>query len=117
MRVLLSLALMGCMLLSACDCGDDAQPAIEVVAVDSVTGLPVTSIVSATARDGSFTETFLVNGPELRVAFGRPGTYRVEIQADGYAPWSQEGLRADAIDCGLVETVHVVAQLVPLATS
>ena len=113
MRLFKLVATTGLVLLGACDCGDDARPAIELTPVDASSGLPIASGVSATATDGQFSEDFLVNGSELRVAFGRPGRYTVEVMAEGYLPWTRGDLVAEDADCGLVETVFVEARLEP----
>jgi hypothetical protein len=107
--------------LSACNplepCTLELRPGILLTVVDARSGGPVAGEVTATVTDGSYTETVEVpeSGPGPRVAglaFGRPGTYGVEVRSSGFRPWMERDVRVSENRCH-VETVDLTARLEP----
>lgn len=95
-------------------CDAILKAGIVLTIVDGATGDP---IVEATviATEGSYSETVnLPSNPPAPghavLAFERPGTYRVEVQAPGYLPWVMQGVRVSRDACH-VETVALTARL------
>ena len=108
MPALLSLCLIP---TTACGsvCTTEFVPGILVLLDDDL------SNVTVTATEGSFTET--VNVPPgasaVLLVYERPGTYRIEVNAPGYASWTMSTVRVEADDCH-VRTVELTAELVPV---
>jgi hypothetical protein len=101
----------------ACARGCDANlvPGISVTVVDKATGISFAGDVTVVATEGSYTETVhpppLPAGPRLAsLAYERPGTYRVEVQAPGYVTWVATNVRVTHDGCH-VETVLLTAEL------
>jgi hypothetical protein len=118
-----SIALLALCSLGACDlldpevCTDIAIAGIGVVVVDSVSGAPITVPFKVAARDGAYTDSVLVTPSEesasagpYALAFERTGTYRVEVTADDYQPWSRTGVTVRDDGCH-VHTEVVDARL------
>ena len=106
----------------ACARGCDAIliPGISVTVVDKATGIPFAGDVTVIATEGSYTETVnpppVPAGPRLGfLAYERPGTYRVEVQAPGYVTWVATNVRVTHDGCH-VETVQLTAELEPAGT-
>lgn len=106
-------------------CTAQSMPAISVRGVDMRTGAPVPNGYRVTARDGSYSDTDSVAGYRewqttgskergVEVAYDRPGTYDVEIDARGYHPWKVGNIPVLPGRCH-VRTVLLVAHLVPLS--
>jgi hypothetical protein len=107
--------------LSACNplepCTLELRAGIRLTVVDARSASPATGEVTATVTDGSYTETVEVpeSGPGPRVAglaFGRPGTYRVEVRSPGFQPWVEQDVRVSEDRCH-VTTVDLTARLEP----
>jgi hypothetical protein len=102
---------------NACGCDAIRVPGINVTVVDKATGNPLAGEVTVTATEGSYTETInpaaVPAGPRLAsLAYERPGTYRVEVQAPGYVTWVATNVRVTHDGCH-VETVMLTAELEP----
>ena len=101
--------------LTACEteliCTLIARPGIVVTMQDSVTSGRIGGRVIATARDGIYADTALGPGP-VGLAYDRAGRYDVAVEATGYLPWAQEGVRVTRDECH-VRTVSLLALLQP----
>lgn len=99
-------------------CTADVVPAIVVTIRDSVSGNPLASLATATAREGAYADVlvpYTSNGSGLLSrsgAFERPGTYAVEVVVPGYSTWTAVGIRVDKLVCH-VNTQALVARLRP----
>ena len=122
-------ALLGGGVVASCDpfgpraCPASIEPAVEVQVVDGATGLPAASGAAGVVREGAFVDSLQPGSGTgdgtlltLIAAFGRAGTYRVEVARAGYAAWARDGVRARRGDCGIV-TARVRAELVPATAS
>jgi hypothetical protein len=112
-----------CDILAPVNCTDILLPGIVVHVADSATSRPVPGRVAVSVRDGTFVDSTggetalpsgvdvdsVYHGPFYR-AFEREGTYRVDVQAPGYKPWSRSGVRVNASRCH-VETVELHAEM------
>lgn len=101
-------------------CGDctagPVGPGLVVEVYDAATGRrpPVFTIV---ARDGTYADTAQgpgdFEGPEgtgrALLAWGRPGTYTVQVDAVGYALWTRAGTRVRQDGCQVQPTPVRVA--------
>ena len=103
--------------LSGCSsgygCGASVDPAILVRVIDAETKDPAAAGATATVRDGDYVETlreYVWSEPEgdgqavplsLGGALGRPGTYTVRVEKDGYEPWEVRGVRVRQDVCQL----------------
>jgi len=108
--VTLAVAANGCG--QACDAV--LKAGIVLTIVDGATGNPIEE-ATVIATDGSYSEAVnLPSSPPAPghavLAFERPGTYRVEVQAAGYLPWVMSSVRVSRDDCH-VETVALTARL------
>jgi hypothetical protein len=113
----LLLAFLVCADACARGCDTILIPGISVTVVDKSTGNPFAGDVAVIATEGSYTETInpppLPAGPRLAsLAYERPGTYRVEVQAPGYVTWVATNVRVTHDGCH-VETVQLTAELEP----
>lgn len=101
-------------------CTADIRPAVEVTIRDAATGEYIAAQAAVSATDGAFRDTLrLSSGRRVEGvmvwqaragAHERPGTYRVEVTAPGYAPWVRENVRARDGECH-VGTVRLDARL------
>ena len=97
-------------------CTDIAVPAIAVIVRDSVSGSFGGNGATATAVDGSFSDTngFPANygQPEnpIGLAHEREGLYAVTVTKAGYKSWSASGVRVTRDRCH-VRTVTLNARL------
>lgn len=88
--------------------------AVTVEVRDSLTGGPPGSTPVGTLSDGQYRETMESHGDQFLYGGGeRPGTYAVEVEAEGYRPWRIEDVEAGHDGCH-VENVEVLARMVPL---
>jgi hypothetical protein len=105
-------------------CTADIRPAIEVTIRDAGSGEYLAAQATGAVTDGAFRDTLRLSSGR-RVdgvmiwqtrsgAAERPGTYRVEVTAPGYAPWVREGVRARDGECH-VGTVGLDARLQAVA--
>ncbi|MYB05748.1 MAG: hypothetical protein F4Y24_05275 [Gemmatimonadetes bacterium] len=115
--VLSALLVHGCDLFPIVVCTDQLVYGIEVTVRDSTTGELLTSDPTGVLTDGVYRETMEAIGPgSLWGAPERPGTYDIEITAQGYRPWNRQGVEVvmDRDGCH-VETVELEARMVALA--
>lgn len=101
--------------LFACDDIGGPTAGIAIRPVDARTGALITNVpISVTVRDGSYTEslTRTLQNDQLLIgaAYNRIGTYRVDITAPGFQPFTRTGLRVQHNGCAVV-TVLVTAEL------
>lgn len=99
----------GCGVLDPIICTTEARPGLRVAVVDSVTGdtIPEATVV---AEEGAYQETLNLYGGVAHGAYERAGTYRVDVTAAGYEPWSREGVQVTEDECH-VRTVDITARL------
>lgn len=109
-------------LLSACSSPNDvvctliAVPGINVLVRDSVSGAFGSNGATATAVDGTYTDTngfpAISTQPELPIslAYEREGTYAVTVAKTGYKAWNTSGIRVTRDVCH-VRTVTLTARL------
>jgi len=116
------------LMLSTAACGDSLEPvclpverlAVEVEIRDAQTEEFRADSARGVAQDGMYTDSLLIvryHGTEivpaaLGGAYGRPGTYAVRIEREGYQPWDTVGVHVQADRCGPL-TVQLVARLSP----
>ncbi len=108
---------------AACDsvlvCTEELRLGVTVTVRDAVTEQPVLSGVRGALHEGSFVDSLWVitdiegNIASLVGAAERAGTYRIELVAEGYHPWSRDGVVVTADECH-VNPVAVQADMVPL---
>lgn len=108
---------------TACDetsvvCTTEGRHGLDVTVRDSVTVAPLlVDSLSLIARDGSFTDSIRRPGVATQEPIGladeRPGTYSLEVIAEGYLPWADDGLTVVGGVCH-VETLQVEALLRPV---
>jgi len=117
-------ALLVAFVVAANGCGQacDAvlKAGIVLTIVDGATGNPIEE-ATVIATEGSYSETVnLPSSPPAPghavLAFERPGTYRVEVQAPGYLPWVMSSVRVSRDDCH-VQTVELTARLTRAGTA
>ena len=117
--VLAALIVQGCRFLNwGVGCTDQYVYAVTVEVQDSLTGGPPSATPAGFLRDGQYRETMRSYGDQYQFLEGggeRPGTYEVEVRADGYRPWRIEGVEAGHDGCH-VENVELLARMVPSRT-
>ena len=113
-KLLLPLALVA---TTGCDeifgdtvCTASAEPAVVVEVVDADTDDAITDAI-VWVQDGEFVDTLDFNEGLAAGAHERPGTYDVHVEAEGYAPWSQEDVVVRDGECH-VRTRELTAELV-----
>ncbi len=117
--LLLLLLLVACSDDTPLVCTAEARFGVNVMVRDAVTRQPVPDGVRGTLHDGSYSESLQVmHDIEGRIyslagAVERPGSYRIELLADGYRPWTRENVRVSADRCHVIPVV-VQADLVPV---
>lgn len=111
LAVFLVLGMSGCELLGiGTVCTQEERPAVTVALVDSITGEAIVpGSLLVVAADGEYADTIRGLAPG-GLAYEREGTYRVTVQASGYAPWVRENVRVTSDECH-VRTVELVARL------
>ena len=108
-----ALTMQGCGLLDTdLVCTAQYVYAVTVEVQDALTRGPPNSTPTGTLTDGSYRETMESYGGQFLQGGGeRPGTYDVEVRAEGYRPWRVEGVEAGHDGCH-VESIHLVAEMV-----
>ena len=104
------------------NCPSVERAALRLVLEDSVTGVrfPFEDVV-ASARDGGFEDIASVASIDgsatsptaLPLAFGRAGTYEVDVTAQGYDAWSVDGISVSEDQCHLPATRTLIVRLQP----
>jgi hypothetical protein len=109
-------SLWGCSSPNDVLCTEIAVPAINVFVRDSASGSFAANGATATAVDGTYTDTNgfpeIITQPELAIslAYERAGTYAVTVTKTGYRDWMTSGVRVTRDVCH-VRTVTLNAQL------
>lgn len=115
-----SLLLTCCTFADGCD--TYGAHALAVAIVDSLTQAPTASSAVVRVQDGEFVEMVTIPAQADRdtvralLALERPGRYSIEVEKNGYKPWSRLGVVALEGRCH-VKTVELQVRLVPLAAS
>lgn len=124
----LALVAVGCNdgSVTAVNCTDVGAAAMAITLQDSVTGAQgAFHDVVGIARDGTFRDSVrlasVAGTPTeptgIPLAFGRSGTYDVEVRAAGYLPWKASAVDVDEEPvCHHVMTRFLTARLVPTAS-
>ena len=100
-----------CALLAGCGCDTILVPGIVVQVRDAATGMPIEGpTVRMAATQGAYVDSARFAPASL--ADERPGTYVVRVEAAGYRPWQQVGVRVREDGCH-VKTVNLTASLQP----
>lgn len=112
------------LLVQGCDfplgvCTDELVYGIRVTVRDSATGELLGADPTGVLTDGPYRETMESAGPSsLWGAPERPGTYDIEITADGYRAWNRKGVEVETEWGGChVETVKLEARMVLMASA
>lgn len=115
--VLAALIVQGCRVMEPdLVCTDQYVYAVTVEVQDSLTGGPPGSTPTGILAEGQHRETMESHGDQFLYGGGeRPGTYDVEVRADGYRLWRVEGVEAGHDGCH-VESIQLLARMVPLST-
>ena len=93
-------------------CTDQFVYAVTVVVRDSLTGGLLSSTPIGILTDGQYRETMELSPDQILKGGGeRPGTYEVEVRAEGYALWRTHGVEAKHDGCH-VENVQFHARMV-----
>ncbi|MBK6495088.1 MAG: carboxypeptidase regulatory-like domain-containing protein [Gemmatimonadetes bacterium] len=113
-----------CMLVAGCDgdesiiCTTEARFGVNLSVKDATTGQLIPEGVRGALRDGAYLDSLHVfTDIEGRIyslagAVERPGTYRVDLVATGYQPWTRSDVRVEDGRCH-VTPVSLVAEMVP----
>ena len=115
--VLSALLVHGCDLFPIGVCTDELVYGIQVTVRDSMTGELLNVDPTGVLTDGPYRETMEAIGPSsLWGAPERPGTYDIEITAEGYRTWTRQGVEVEMERNGChVEPVKLEAGMVALA--
>ena len=100
------------------ECTTEARFGMRAFLRDSVTGVAYAESAVVIAREGAFADTLRNYGltPNDSVWLGlaeRPGTFRLDVTAQGYRPWSRNGLVVEDEGCH-VRGIDVIVRLAPL---
>lgn len=98
-------------------CTTSVEPAVTVVVTDSITGGPAADGAAGAISEAGYVDSLRPSVWDgsgrltaLQAGLERPGTYRVELMAPGYAAWVRQGVVARSGECH-VETVSLEARL------
>lgn len=114
--IALSASLWGCSSPNDVACTLIVVPGIDVLVRDSISGSFGSNGATATAVDGSFTDTngfpenFTQPETPISLAHEREGTYSVTVTKAGYKAWTTSGVRVTRDVCH-VRTVTLTARL------
>lgn len=92
--LILVLGLSGCGLLGSRACTLELVPGIRIAVIDSLTGTPIGVEIHVIATVAEYADTARSAGRNpslLSIVDDRPGKYRVEARATGYARWVRSG--------------------------
>ena len=95
-------------------CTMEARPGINLTAIDSVGGQPISAAGVAVAEEGSYSDKAIaLPGTPVRysMAYERAGTYTVTVAVDGYQSWRATGVVVRRDVCHVI-TVQLTARLV-----
>lgn len=115
--VLSALLAHGCDLFPLVVCTDHLVYGIEVTVRDSTTGELLSMDPTGVLTDGPYRETMEPVGTStLWGAPERPGTYDIEITAQGYRTWNRQGVEVEMERNGChVQTVELEARMMVVA--
>lgn len=111
-------------LVAGCDsddsiiCTTEARFGVNLSVKDATTGQLIPEGVRGVLKDGSYLDTLQVfTDIEGRIfslagAVERPGTYRIDLTAPGYQPWTRSDVRVPEGRCH-VEPVSLQADMIP----
>ena len=104
------------LIVQGCACTDEGRWAILVRVQDSVTGEQITSTPTAILTDGEYRDTLEASPSHVLIGGdNRPGTYDVEVRAEGYQVWKKEDVKVrEAGWCSKLQTVELTAKMVRL---
>lgn len=118
-KIILVLACMPFLLATTCDdddqivCTQEAKAGLNITVKDAVTNEILSSGVTVTAQDGTYSETLEVFiGDDSTVFIGaweRQGTYIVTVSKEGYQTFTSSPIQVFADEC------HVIPQLLNVA--
>ena len=98
-------------------CPDIAEPAVVVEVRSARTGAPEADSALGLLRDGDYVDTMRVSGVtsdgtplSLQGAMERAGTYDVQIEKEGFRPWTRENVTVESGECG-PQTQRLTAEL------
>ena len=128
MRNSITRALMAAMAVTAaagCEddpiwCPDGFFPAVSVYVRDSVTDAPISGDLEMAGilRDGTYMEHMSRREASLWGGSDRPGTYYVEISAEGYLTWTVTGIVVEpGAICPIATPAQLKARLVPASSA
>ena len=103
--------------VQGCGCTDEGRFAVVVQVQDSVTGEQITSTPTGIVTYGENQDTLHASANHV-LSGGpiHPGTYDVEVRAEGYQVWRRENVKvSEAGWCSKVQTVELTAKMVRLA--
>lgn len=109
-------------ILTACDpdsglvCTAEFVYGVEVTAVDAATNAPVTDGLEGTLTEGDYSEEMRRFENLLQGAGERPGTYDLEIRANGYETVNESGIVVTENECH-VDRVSLLAEMTVDATT
>ena len=114
--VVMSISVVGCKPDTVVGCAASLRNAISLTVVDSITGVAPAATSTIVATSGTYTETdtnFTGNPMDntYAIGFGRSGTFALLATTPGYARWSASGVIVAAGNCGVPQTVALVAKL------
>jgi hypothetical protein len=114
--VAMSLSVVGCQPGTLVGCAAALRYAISLTVVDSLTGAApaATSTIVATSGVYAETDTNSTGNPmdnTYAIGLGRSGTFALLVTTPGYADWSASRVIVGAGDCGVPQTVALVAKL------
>jgi hypothetical protein len=117
--ILVAVSIAGCDLVGA-DCKTYLAAGIALTVVDASSGEAVHDRHGVIrAISGNYADTMAVGPNDLRygqpflLAFEKPGTYRVEVEVDGYDAWQRDDIRVRKENECHVRTVELQADLQP----
>lgn len=113
----LSMIVLAALAVQGCACTSEGQFAVMVQVQDSATGGQITSTPAGIVEYGEYRDT-LHASPRHVLTGGpiEPGTYDVEVRAEGYRVWRRENVKVTESGwCSKVQTVELTARMVRLA--
>lgn len=109
---------VGCTGESPFICTTEARFGVNISVRDAVTQQPILAGVRGALHEGTYLDSLHVftdiegHLHSLAGAVERPGSYRIELVATGYLPWSRDNVVVTADRCN-VTPVSVQASLTP----
>ncbi len=114
---LAGIAAVGVALYAGQGCEDDflcdtaTLAGLEIDVVDSLTGEPLALPATVIVTEGAlFNE--VQSGTRIYAAHERPGSYDIEIRAEGYETWRLDNVMVGEGPCGVEATVRLIARMI-----